>query len=120
MTFKHFAPIGATLALALATPAMAQQDSGKVDWTGPYVGGSFGYNWSKGDGGEHLRFDTDGATEVVAIHDPPPGAEVGMRAPADGDGATPLMVAVKQLSEQLVDTYLEAGARPDAVARDDR
>jgi outer membrane immunogenic protein len=60
MTFKHFAPIGATLALALATPAMAQQDSGKVDWTGPYVGGSFGYNWSKGDGGEHLRFDTDG------------------------------------------------------------
>jgi signal transduction histidine kinase len=35
-----------------------------------------------------LRFEPDGATEVVAIHDPPEGAAVGMRAPARGDGAT--------------------------------
>lgn len=35
-----------------------------------------------------LRFEPDGATEVVAIHDPPEGAAVGMRAPAEGDGAT--------------------------------
>jgi GAF domain-containing protein len=35
-----------------------------------------------------LRFEPDGATEVVAIHDPPEGVRVGMRAPGDGDGAT--------------------------------
>ncbi|MEV4352404.1 GAF domain-containing protein, partial [Actinoplanes sp. NPDC049596] len=35
-----------------------------------------------------LRFESDGATQVVAIHDPPDGVEVGMRAPAAGDGAT--------------------------------
>ncbi|MFI5952860.1 GAF domain-containing protein [Cryptosporangium sp. NPDC051539] len=35
-----------------------------------------------------LRFAPDGATEVVAIHDPPEGVTVGMRAPAAGDGAT--------------------------------
>jgi signal transduction histidine kinase len=35
-----------------------------------------------------LRFEPDGATEVVAIHDPPEGVTVGMRAPGDGDGAT--------------------------------
>jgi outer membrane immunogenic protein len=52
------APLGATLALALAMPAAAQ-DSAPVDWTGPYIGGSFGYNWQKKDGGEHMRFDAD-------------------------------------------------------------
>lgn len=35
-----------------------------------------------------LRFEPDGATEVVAIHDPPPGVTVGMRAPKGGDGAS--------------------------------
>jgi signal transduction histidine kinase len=35
-----------------------------------------------------LRFEPDGATEVVAVHDPPRGVAVGMRAPAKGDGAT--------------------------------
>nr|WP_221380291.1 GAF domain-containing protein [Actinoplanes polyasparticus] len=35
-----------------------------------------------------LRFESDGATEVVAVHDPPDGVAVGMRAPAKGDGAT--------------------------------
>jgi len=52
------APLGATLALVLAMPAVAQ-DSAPVDWTGPYIGGSFGYNWQKKDGGEHMRFDAD-------------------------------------------------------------
>lgn len=52
------APIGATLALMLAAPAIAQ-DSGPVDWTGPYVGVSFGKTWQKNDGDEHLRFDTN-------------------------------------------------------------
>ena len=58
MKIKMLAPVGAVMALGLSVPAMAQ-DSGAVDWTGPYVGGSFGYNWQKSDGGEHLRFDTD-------------------------------------------------------------
>lgn len=52
------APIGAALALAMAAPAMAQ-DNGPVDWTGPYVGVSFGKTWQKNDGDEHLRFDTN-------------------------------------------------------------
>lgn len=60
MQFKYIAPIGAAMALALSAPAMAQEDTGAVDWTGPYVGGSFGYTFQKKDGGEHLRFDTDG------------------------------------------------------------
>ena len=54
------APIGAMMALGLSMPAIAQDSGGAVDWTGPYVGGSFGYNWQKSDGAEHLRFDTDG------------------------------------------------------------
>lgn len=58
MKIKMLAPVGAVMALGLSMPAMAQ-DGGAVDWTGPYVGGSFGYNWQKSDGGEHLRFDTD-------------------------------------------------------------
>ncbi|MEJ7935241.1 outer membrane beta-barrel protein [Sphingobium sp. AN558] len=60
MKFTRIAPLGATLALVLAaTPAMAQSDSGGVDWTGPYVGGSFGYTFQKKDNAEHLRFDTN-------------------------------------------------------------
>ncbi|NWK95521.1 porin family protein [Sphingobium lactosutens] len=58
MKLIAIAPLGATLAFALATPALAQ-DNGGVDWTGPYVGVSFGKTWQKKDGGEHLRFDTD-------------------------------------------------------------
>ncbi len=58
-----------------------------------------------------LRFDHDRDRARLLLE---LGADVDA---TDGDGATPLMVAVKQLSEQLVDTYLEAGARPDAVAR---
>ena len=59
MKFGKFAPLGATMALAFAPPAFAQ-DAGGVDWTGPYVGGSFGYTFQKKDGAEHLRFDADG------------------------------------------------------------
>lgn len=58
MNLKLIAPLGAAFAFAIAAPAMAQ-DSGAVDWTGPYIGGSFGYNWQKSDQGEHLRFDAD-------------------------------------------------------------
>lgn len=57
MKLNIIAPIGATLAVALAMPAQAQE---AVDWTGPYVGGSFGYAFQSGDNDEHLRFDTDG------------------------------------------------------------
>lgn len=59
MKLTLIAPLGATLSLVLAMPAMAQ-DSAPVDWTGPYIGGSFGYTFQKKDGAEHLRFDTDG------------------------------------------------------------
>jgi outer membrane immunogenic protein len=58
MKLTLIAPLGATLVLALAMPAAAQ-DGAPVDWSGPYVGGSFGYNWQKKDGGEHMRFDAD-------------------------------------------------------------
>jgi outer membrane immunogenic protein len=58
MKLTLIAPLGATLALAFAMPAGAQDGAG-VDWSGPYIGGSFGYNWQKKDGGEHLRFDTN-------------------------------------------------------------
>jgi signal transduction histidine kinase len=35
-----------------------------------------------------LRYEADGSTEMVAIHDPPDGVTVGMRAPPGGNGAT--------------------------------
>lgn len=60
MKFSHLAPLGAILAFVLATPTMAQDSGGPADWSGPYVGGSIGYTWQKGDGAEHIRFDTDG------------------------------------------------------------
>lgn len=55
------APLGATVALTLAFPAVAQDDAGgKVDWTGPYVGGSLGYSWGGKTGREQIGFDTNG------------------------------------------------------------
>lgn len=77
MNIKLIAPLGLTLALAIATPAVAQ-DSGAVDWTGPYVGGSFGYTFQKDDNGEHLRFDTnaDGNfNDVVRAGNPTTGPD---------------------------------------------
>lgn len=62
MKIKHIAPIGATLAFALATPAMAQ-DEATPTWTGPYIGGSLGYNWQPNNTAndiEQLYFDTNG------------------------------------------------------------
>lgn len=34
-----------------------------------------------------LRFESDGSTEIVALDGAPPSFQVGLRAPADGDGA---------------------------------
>lgn len=67
MKIVAFASLGATVALALAMPSYAQDVGVATDWTGPYVGGSFGYNWQKKDGGEHLRFDAnaDGSYDDV-------------------------------------------------------
>lgn len=59
MKNMFIAPLGAAMVLAMATPAFAQGGD-KVDWTGPYIGGSLGYNWQPKDNQENLRFDTDG------------------------------------------------------------
>jgi outer membrane immunogenic protein len=62
MRIIHLAPLGAAMSLALVTPALAQ-DAGGDEWTGPYVGGSIGYNWqpnSNKNRNETLQFDTDG------------------------------------------------------------
>ncbi|MDX3910894.1 MAG: outer membrane beta-barrel protein [Sphingobium sp.] len=53
------------LAIAVATPALAQSDV-TTNWTGPYVGGSLGYSWQPNfdrDTREVVAFDTnnDGA-----------------------------------------------------------
>jgi outer membrane immunogenic protein len=59
------ASLGATAALVLATPALAQSDaaSDAGSWTGPYIGGSGGYGWqpnNKRDKNETIVFDTNG------------------------------------------------------------
>jgi outer membrane immunogenic protein len=54
------ASLGA-LAIAVATPALAQSDV-TTDWTGPYVGGSLGYSWQPNfdrDTREIVAFDTN-------------------------------------------------------------
>jgi len=63
MKISAIAPMGATLALVLATPVMAQDEAGKADWTGPYIGGTLGYNWQPNNTAndiEQVYFDTNG------------------------------------------------------------
>ncbi|MDO7833638.1 outer membrane beta-barrel protein [Sphingobium sp. HBC34] len=83
MKLIAIAPLGATLAFVLAAPAIAQ-DNGPVDWTGPYIGGSFGYNWQKKDGAEHLRFDTDGDGEYKDVVRLPSGDDAFSRGTCGG------------------------------------
>ena len=61
-----------------------------------------------------LRFEPDGATEVVALHDPPEGVTVGMRASAAGDGATQRVWRTGRAAR--VDRLAEAGGRWPQVA----
>ena len=91
MKLSHFAPLGATLAFVLATPVMAQDGTGAVDWTGPYIGGSFGYNWQKNDGEEHIRFDADADGEYDDIIRTGAGANAFSPGTCGGSarGATP-------------------------------
>ena len=91
MKLSHFAPLGATLAFVLATPVMAQDSTGAVDWTGPYIGGSFGYNWQKNDGEEHIRFDADADGEYDDIIRTGAGANAFSPGTCGGSarGATP-------------------------------
>lgn len=56
-------PLGAMVAVAFGTPAIAQ-DTDVANWTGPYVGGSIGLARTDGKSGETLRFDTDGDGEL--------------------------------------------------------
>lgn len=91
MKLSHFAPLGATLAFVLATPVVAQDSTGAVDWTGPYIGGSFGYNWQKNDGEEHIRFDADADGEYDDIIRTGAGANAFSPGTCGGSarGATP-------------------------------
>lgn len=91
MKLSHFAPLGATLAFVLATPVMAQDSTGAVDWTGPYIGGSFGYNWQKNDGEEHIRFDADADGEYDDVIRTGAGANAFSPGTCGGSarGATP-------------------------------
>lgn len=76
MKFNILAPLGATLALALSMPAMAQDDAGTTSWTGPYVGGSLGYNWQPdriANVTEQVYFDTNGDGEYGDIVRTPTG-----------------------------------------------
>lgn len=62
MKLKQLAPLGATLAFVLATPALAQ-DSAADHFSGPYVGGTLGYNWlpnGTANDIEQIHFDTNG------------------------------------------------------------
>lgn len=52
------AGIGA-LALGIAVPASAQSADYNDDWTGFYVGGSFGYGAQSNDAGSFVQFDTN-------------------------------------------------------------
>ncbi len=63
-----------------------------------------------------VRFESDGATEVVAIHDPPEGVTVGMRAPGEGDGATQRVWRTGRTArvDRLSDV---SGTWPDLAAR---
>lgn len=54
---KVFMLVAATVAASAAAPAMAQ--SAGDDWTGLYVGGSFGYAFQGGDNGSSIEFDND-------------------------------------------------------------
>lgn len=63
MKFYVSAPLGAMLALAMAAPAAAQDATGTVDWSGPYVGGSLGYSWQPSNSDETIGFDTNGDGE---------------------------------------------------------
>lgn len=56
-------PLSAAVVCVLATPAIAQDDVGTADWSGPYVGGSLGLSWQPNfdrDTLERLKFDTNG------------------------------------------------------------
>ena len=61
-----------------------------------------------------LRFEPDGATEVVALHDPPEGVTVGMRASGEGNGATQRVWRTGRAAR--VDRLAEAGGRWPQVA----
>ncbi|HUD95284.1 outer membrane protein [Sphingobium sp.] len=91
MKFKSIAPLGATLFLVLAAPAMAQDDAGSPDWTGPYVGGSLGYNWlpnNKANDLEQVYFDTNGDGQYGDIVQTPSGGNAFAPGFCDGKGTS--------------------------------
>jgi outer membrane immunogenic protein len=58
MKFSPALLLGAASLSLMATPAFAQENIDE-DWTGPYIGGSFGLAAQSNDRNEDVRFDTD-------------------------------------------------------------
>lgn len=91
MNLKHLAPLGATLAFVLATPALAQD--GAVDhFSGPYVGGTLGYNWlpnGTANDVEQVYFDTNGDGQYGDIvRNPATGGNAFSPGFCDGKGTS--------------------------------
>lgn len=60
MNFISKVSLGAVAALALSTPAFAQDMSDDTtNWTGPYIGGSLGYSFPTDKNDETIVFDTN-------------------------------------------------------------
>lgn len=92
MKFRYFAPLGATLLVAVATPAMAQDDAGTANWTGPYIGGSLGYNWQPdriANATEQVYFDTNGDGQYGDIVRTPAGGNAFAPGFCDGKATSP-------------------------------
>jgi hypothetical protein len=69
-------------------------------------------SWASGS--RRCCASADGATEVVALHDPPEGVTVGMRASGEGNGATQRVWRTGRAAR--VDRLAEAGGRWPQVA----
>lgn len=91
MKISAIAPLGAALAFVLPTPALAQDDGASADWTGPYVGGTLGYNWlpnNTANDVEQVYFDTNGDGQYGDI----------VRTPTGGNAFSPGMCDGKRTS----------------------
>ena len=56
---RFAAGLSAVLLASAVSPAMAQSADEPIDWNGPYIGGSVGYNWVGKSSNETIRFDSN-------------------------------------------------------------